>query len=474
MKIDKKKLLDNFKHIKNVANLNILKCIKKLFSKIGILENIGFFILLIIIIFRIISLFIFYIKFLYKLQKRIKYIAYSIKHLKLLKKHDKRKELESKITENKIEPKGENEIKLENNNINNNINFMDNENENKITFTKKKKKIKKKRKRKSIIKTEKEIHFNITYNDTIINNNINNDNILNNNIDEINNINTENDNHYNIINIKENKDKKPKRNKNKSNRKITRNYLSKKKPKIDKQKKIEILKRIMDYTDDEINELPYNLALQFDKRTYCQYYISLIKTKHNLIFSFFYDKDYNSRIIKMDLFFIGFAANYTVNGLFFNDDTMHNIYVSNGLFDLEYQLPIIVYSSIISFIIDTLMKMLALSNDEILDFKKNKNRIEINKRKKRLFSKLSIKFILYFVISFIFLLFFWYYISMFGAIYTNTQFHLFKDTIISFALSLVYPFGIYLIPGIFRIYALADPKKKREYIYKFSKIFHIL
>ena len=37
----------------------------------------------------------------------------------------------------------------------------------------------------------------------------------------------------------------------------------------------------MDYTDDEINELPYNLTLQFDKRTYCQYYISLIKTKHN-------------------------------------------------------------------------------------------------------------------------------------------------------------------------------------------------
>ena len=120
------------------------------------------------------------------------------------------------------------------------------------------------------------------------------------------------------------------------------------------------------------------------------------------------------------------------------------------------------------------MKKLALSDDEILDFKKNKKRLDINKRKKRLFSKLSIKFILYFVISFIFLLFFWYYISMFGAIYTNTQFHLFKDTIISFALSFIYPFVIYLIPGFFRIYSLSDPQKKREYLYKFSKIFHIL
>ena len=111
--------------------------------------------------------------------------------MKLIKKHNKRKELESKITESKIEQKGENEIKLENiniNNINNNINFMDNENENKITFTKKKKKIKKKKKRKNTIKTEKDIHFDITNNNNVINNNIFNENALNNNIDEINNI----------------------------------------------------------------------------------------------------------------------------------------------------------------------------------------------------------------------------------------------------------------------------------------------
>ena len=49
MKIDKDKLLANFKNIKNVANLNILVCIKKLFSKVGILENIGFYIFIAII-----------------------------------------------------------------------------------------------------------------------------------------------------------------------------------------------------------------------------------------------------------------------------------------------------------------------------------------------------------------------------------------------------------------------------------------
>ena len=83
--------------------------------------------------------------------------------------------------------------------------------------------------------------------------------------------------------------------------------------------------------------------------------------------------------------------------------------------------------------------------------------------------KLRIRFITYFLVSFIFLLFFWYYISMFGAIYINTQFHLLKDTLTSFGLSFIYPFFIYLLPGLFRIPALSDEKKKRKYLYKFSK-----
>ena len=62
---------------------------------------------------------------------------------------------------------------------------------------------------------------------------------------------------------------------------------------------------------------------------------------------------------------------------------------------------------------------------------------------------------------------------MFGAIYINTQFHLLKDTLVSFGLSLLYPFGIYLLPGFFRIPALSDPKKEKQCLYRFSKILQI-
>ena len=91
------------------------------------------------------------------------------------------------------------------------------------------------------------------------------------------------------------------------------------------------------------------------------------------------------------------------------------------------------------------------------------------KKLKKLIKLLIIKFTLYFIISFLFLLLFWYYISMFGVIYKNTQIHLLKDTLMSFGLSLIIPFIIYLLPGIFRILSLSNVNKKRQYLYNFSK-----
>ena len=61
MAIDKSKLLENFKNIKNLANINFLICYKKLFNKEGLKNNIGAHILEAIILFHLISIIIFYL-----------------------------------------------------------------------------------------------------------------------------------------------------------------------------------------------------------------------------------------------------------------------------------------------------------------------------------------------------------------------------------------------------------------------------
>ena len=135
------------------------------------------------------------------------------------------------------------------------------------------------------------------------------------------------------------------------------------------------------------------------------------------------------------------------------------------------------YSSLISIVLNSLLKFLALSQEEIIKLKKMKNKKmkeDLNKKEDELKDKLHIKFIAYFFISTIFLFVFWYYLSMFCAIYRNTQIHLISDTLISLGLSLIYPFGIYLLPGLFRIPALSNKKNKRNYLYQISKLLQML
>ena len=163
-----------------------------------------------------------------------------------------------------------------------------------------------------------------------------------------------------------------------------------------------------------------------------------------------------------------------MNGLFFNDDTMHNVYKSKGLFDISYQLPLIVYSSFISMFLSALVQMLGMSNDAIIDFKQSEEINNINERAEKMIKKLKIKFVLYFILSFLLLFCFCYYVSMFDAVYINTQYLLLQDTVMGFALSMVTPFLLYLLPGLFRIPALADPQQNKRCLYNCSKLFTIL
>ena len=50
---------------------------------------------------------------------------------------------------------------------------------------------------------------------------------------------------------------------------------------------------------------------------------------------------------------------------------MHKIYEDKGKFNILYQLPQIIYSYLISSVLDTLLQLLALSDDDIIDFKQN-------------------------------------------------------------------------------------------------------
>ena len=232
--------------------------------------------------------------------------------------------------------------------------------------------------------------------------------------------------------------------------------------------------KYLEKKDFELNSINYKEAFKSDHRTLCEFYISLLKNNHPLSFSFGDYNDYNSKIIKIFLFFFSFSSDLTINALFFNDDTMHKIYQDKGQFNFIYQLPQIIYSYIISKIIDTLLKYFALSQDIIIELKEIKTLNILKDKKRKLLKIIKIKFALFFAITFLILELFLYYISCFCGIYINTQSHVIKDSLCSLVISFLLPFIIYIPPAVIRICALNVKKPNRECLYKLSSIMLII
>ena len=243
MDINTTKLYEKFIDINNILNISIMICYNVLFSKEGLLHNIAFYAIIIIIIFHLVSIIIFYKSKINIIKDKIKDISYGINNWNIVIEYQKE-------------------------------------------IIRKKKEKEKQRKKKLIIakkektkKEEKKIKLLNPLDYYYLNRLLNKKNPPNKKNKEIS-INQRNDNNNGIKN--------------------PTSYINMSTEGMNKMEIVKKTKEIMSYNDEEMNNLSYKSALKIDKRSYCQYYLSLLKTKHILIFSFYnHYNNYNSQIVKI-------------------------------------------------------------------------------------------------------------------------------------------------------------------------------
>jgi len=199
-------------------------------------------------------------------------------------------------------------------------------------------------------------------------------------------------------------------------------------------------------------------------------YWATLKREHLIIFTFFNCDDYNLLTIKLSRFIFLFVGDMALNVFFFSDDSMHRLFLNYGKYDFYQQIPQIVYSTIFSQIIEVFLCFLSLTDKYFYQLKYN----FINGKKNENIKVIKVihrKLFFFYLFTFIFFCFYWYLISVFCAVYRNTQKHFVKDSLISFSIGLLYPFVFYFISSSLRICAIKDKEQKQfECIYKFSDI----
>ena len=223
--------------------------------------------------------------------------------------------------------------------------------------------------------------------------------------------------------------------------------------------------------DFKMNQLEYNEALKLDKRKFLRIYWSILKREHTILF-LIYLNDYNLLSIKFARFFFFICTDMALNVFFFSDASMHKMYLDYGRYNFYQQIPQIVYSILISQLLQVFMCFLSFTDKHIYKIKglkkMDKNQIF------QILRCVKIKIFGFFTVTIIFFGFYWYLISTFCAVYVNTQMAFIKNSIFSFLINLLIPFGLYLVPSTLRIVSLKDTEKKRfKFVYNLSYIIPI-
>ena len=223
-------------------------------------------------------------------------------------------------------------------------------------------------------------------------------------------------------------------------------------------------------TDYELNDLEYNDAIELDHREFLNIYWYLLKREHIILFTFFNNNDYNLFSIKLSKLFLAICSDMAFNVFFFSDESMHKIYTSGGDNDFIGQFAQMVYSTIISQILQTFINYLTMTDINYYQLKALKKEKNIDYKKALLVVNcIKYKLIAFYSSTFLLFLFFWYTVSAFCAVYANTQGIFIGDSYTSFFMGLLYPFGLYLIPTALRFISLkAKEKKNLKILYSLS------
>ena len=222
---------------------------------------------------------------------------------------------------------------------------------------------------------------------------------------------------------------------------------------------------------DYLDDFEFEEAIRYDTRSFCFcYYLSLL-TKQCILSTFVYKSPFELKVMRIIMFIFSYSMDFAFNALFYMESMISERYHYEGklgiLFNLQNTIFSTLASTLVSIILSAILNCLSNSKDKINSAKTAKE-VKKEKRKqlfKRILKILRIKIIFFIVIEGILMLFFWYYVSCFCAVFRGSQMSWLQGGITSLIIGMLLPFPISFGIVLMRYLSM---KKKCEKLFRLS------
>ena len=226
------------------------------------------------------------------------------------------------------------------------------------------------------------------------------------------------------------------------------------------------IKKDLSYKDYEMNISSFNDALK-ENNSYLLIYWNLLKIRQLIIYTFFSKSRGILRSTKILIFILFFANNMAFTAFFFNDNIIKALYIYQGNINTYIHLSNIILSSFCSHIVYLITRYVFQNKRDIFTITNERNNekrkvLALNAKRKTI-----IKLYILYGISAVIIIFCWYYVSAFCAVFKNSQKNYLINFFFGFFIYNLWPFFISIISTIMIKKSL---DYKFECLYKVNQI----
>ena len=222
--------------------------------------------------------------------------------------------------------------------------------------------------------------------------------------------------------------------------------------------------------NNEINELPFNIAKKKDNRNIFVIFFSIFKNKINLIQIILYPEQYSSRYLLLNIYLLNTYINLFLNCILYNDYAISQKYHNNGILEFITSLIISLLSNILTSILFYFINFLTnyhLFIENII--KEIKNTEEYFHIISKLFKVIKLKVSVLLIFETIFELSIIYYLFIFCIIYSKSINSFLLNCLFSQINSIIYSLCLCLLISSLRKISLILRVKR---LYIISKYFN--
>ena len=224
------------------------------------------------------------------------------------------------------------------------------------------------------------------------------------------------------------------------NSKYEKDLLKKGNINDNKQKIIDRLKGEYDidmeeYLKTDVDDMEFEDILKNDKRTFCEYYCDKFKERQIIMDTFFNPESLKPMSIKIIIFLLNIILYFFINGLFFSEDYVSELFNSDEeekFFSFfPRSISRFIYTTIVGVIFGIIVDFITVDEKKVkrLFLREKKNTLLIRYEISEIIADIKRNYLILMIICFIFDLLILYYVNCFNNVYPNLKQEWIKSSI---------------------------------------------